>query len=102
MLCQNSLHFHGGYTLYGERWVREYWWVYFPAPLHLLYEQRFGMARVLVEELDMSPIVVAPCNNSHFLIQGLSPQTLSMITKDGTTAMFISGRSLLREICRLN
>ncbi|KFZ09536.1 hypothetical protein V502_08679 [Pseudogymnoascus sp. VKM F-4520 (FW-2644)] len=30
------------------------------------------------------------------------PQTLSKVTKDDTTAMFISSSSLLREICRLN
>ncbi|KFY81527.1 hypothetical protein V500_11329 [Pseudogymnoascus sp. VKM F-4518 (FW-2643)] len=51
--------------------------------LHVLDEQRFEMTRVLVEELDMSPMVVAPYNNSHHLIQGLSPQTLYKVTKDG-------------------
>ncbi|OAF56775.1 hypothetical protein VC83_07081 [Pseudogymnoascus destructans] len=29
-------------------------------------------------------------------------ETLSKITKDGTTAMFISSSPLLKEICRLN
>lgn len=60
------------------------------------------MTPLLVEELDMSPMVVAPCNNSHHLIQGLSPQTLSKVTRDGTTAMFISSSALLRGIYRLN
>jgi tRNA A37 threonylcarbamoyladenosine synthetase subunit TsaC/SUA5/YrdC len=50
----------------------------------------------------MSLMVVAPCDKNHHLLQALSPETLSKITKDGTTAMFISSSSLLKEICRLN
>ncbi|CAG8930968.1 unnamed protein product [Penicillium salamii] len=70
--------------------------------LHVLDDQRFEMTRVLVEDLDMSLMAVAPCQQDHPLLQALSPQTLSKVTKDGTIAMFISGSSLLREVCRLN
>ncbi|CAL5867158.1 uncharacterized protein PFLUO_LOCUS1370 [Penicillium psychrofluorescens] len=70
--------------------------------LHVLDDRRFEMTRVLVEDLDMSLMAVAPCRNGHRLLQALSPQTLSKVTKDGTIAMFISGSSLLREICKLN
>ncbi|KFX95469.1 hypothetical protein V490_03849 [Pseudogymnoascus sp. VKM F-3557] len=70
--------------------------------LHILDEQRFEMTRVLVEELDMSLMAVAPCDNNHRLLRALSPQTLSRVTKDGTVAMFISSSSLLKEVCRLN
>ncbi|KAJ5197631.1 hypothetical protein N7449_008110 [Penicillium cf. viridicatum] len=70
--------------------------------LHILDERRFEMTRVLVEDLDMSFIGVAPCREDHPSVQALSPQTRSKITKDGTIAMFISCSSLLKEICRLN
>ncbi|KUL82090.1 hypothetical protein ZTR_09757 [Talaromyces verruculosus] len=70
--------------------------------LHVLDDRRFEMTRVLVEDLDMSFMAVAPCRNDHHLLRALSPQTLSKVTKDGTIAMFISCSSLLREICRLN
>lgn len=70
--------------------------------LHVLDNRRFEMTRVLVEDLDMSFMAVAPCRNDHHLLRALSPQTLSKVTKDGTIAIFISCSSLLKEICRLN
>ncbi|CAG7935899.1 unnamed protein product [Penicillium olsonii] len=70
--------------------------------LHVLDERRFEMTRVLVEDLDMSFMAVAPSRDDHHLLQALSPQTRSKITKNGTIAMFISCSSLLKEICKLN
>lgn len=70
--------------------------------LHLLDEKRFDMTHVLVEELDMSLIVVAPSVNNHHLLQDLSLGPLFKITKDGTIAIFISRSSLLKKICMLN
>lgn len=40
--------------------------------LHLLDEKRYEMTRVLVEELDMSLMVVAPYDNNHYLLQAYS------------------------------
>ncbi|KAJ5669360.1 hypothetical protein N7462_010430 [Penicillium macrosclerotiorum] len=70
--------------------------------LHVLDDRRFEMTRVLVEDLDMSLMAVAPCNQDHHLLQALSPETRSKVIKDDTIAMFISTSSLIREVCRLN
>jgi Putative translation factor (SUA5) len=43
--------------------------------LHILDSRRFEMTRVLVEDLDMSFMAVAPCRNDHHLLRALSPRT---------------------------
>lgn len=70
--------------------------------IHLLDEHRFEMTHVLVQELDMGLGIVAPYRREHPLLQNLSPETLSNITKNGTIGMFVGGSSLARELCRLN
>jgi tRNA A37 threonylcarbamoyladenosine synthetase subunit TsaC/SUA5/YrdC len=70
--------------------------------LHVLDDERFGMTRVLTQDLDMPLIIVAPYRADHPILKNTTPQTLAKASKNGTIAMYVGGGSLLTELCKLN